>query len=29
MKKEICSFQKCDAYIEDIFGIFVVAESLY
>ena len=25
-KKEICSFQKCHAYI---FGIFVVAESLY
>ena len=23
------SFQKCDGYIEDIFGIIVVAKSLY
>ena len=29
MKKEICSFQKYDAYIEDIYRIFVVAESFY
>ena len=25
----LCSFQKCDGYIEDIFGIIVVAKSLY